>query len=104
MPKCCRSSFGKDVAVIIDCFEVFVERPSNLLARAITWSFYKHHNTVKVLIGIIPRREQFHLFLKLEVAGLVINFSLSPVEYLIACCQEILFLPIAVLIYLTVSE
>ncbi len=55
MPKCFRSSFGKDVAVIIDCFEVFIERPSNLLAMAITWSSYKHHNTVKVLIGITPQ-------------------------------------------------
>ena len=32
--------------------EVFIERPSNLLARACTWSSYKHHNTVKFLIGI----------------------------------------------------
>jgi hypothetical protein len=27
----------------------------NLLARAETWSNYKHHNTVKYLIGIIPQ-------------------------------------------------
>ena len=39
------SSFGKDVGVIIDCFEVFIDRPSSLLARACyTWSSYKHHN------------------------------------------------------------
>ena len=43
------------VATIIDCFEVFIERPSNLLARASTWSSYKHHNTVKFLIGITPQ-------------------------------------------------
>lgn len=48
-------SFGKKVAVIIDCFEIFMERPSNLQARASTWSNYKHHNTVKVLIGITPQ-------------------------------------------------
>ena len=42
-------------AVIIDCFELFVERPSNLLARAQTYSSYKHHNTVKYLIGITPQ-------------------------------------------------
>ena len=41
--------------VIIGCFEVFINRPSNLLARAQTWSSYKHHNTVKVLIGISPQ-------------------------------------------------
>lgn len=37
-------------AVIIDCFEVFLEHPSNLLAQAQTFSAYKHHNTVKYLI------------------------------------------------------
>ncbi len=33
----------------------FCERPSNLEARASTWSSYKHHNTVKVLLGITPQ-------------------------------------------------
>ena len=28
------------------------ERPSDLMARAQTYSQYKHHNTVKFLIGI----------------------------------------------------
>jgi len=32
-----------------------VEQPSNLKARAATWSNYKHHNTVKVLLGITPQ-------------------------------------------------
>ena len=54
MPICFQKSFGKKVAVIIDCFEVFMERPSNLKARATTWSNYKHRNTTKVLIGITP--------------------------------------------------
>lgn len=55
MPMDFRNSFGNQIAVIIDCFEVFVERPSNLLARAQSWSSYKHHNTVKFLIGIAPQ-------------------------------------------------
>ena len=55
MPECFRASFGTKVAVIIDCFEVFIERPSNLQARASTWSSYKHHNTIKVLLGIAPQ-------------------------------------------------
>lgn len=33
----------------------FLDRPTNLLAQAKTWSNYKHHNTVKYLIGISPR-------------------------------------------------
>ena len=55
MPQCFQQSFGKKVTVITDCFEIFIDRPSNLLARAQTFSSYKHHNTVKVLIGITPQ-------------------------------------------------
>ena len=41
--------------VIIDCFEIFIDRPTDLLARAQTYSQYKHHNTVKYLVGITPQ-------------------------------------------------
>ncbi|XP_057290874.1 uncharacterized protein LOC130613565 [Hydractinia symbiolongicarpus] len=40
--------------VIIDCTEVFIARPKSLLNQAATWSDYKHHNTIKFLIGISP--------------------------------------------------
>ena len=52
MPVCFQQSFGKKVAIVIDCFEVFIERPSSLEAWVASWSNYKHHNTVKVLLGI----------------------------------------------------
>ena len=55
MPQCFMHSFGKKVTVVIDCFEVFIEKPTNLLARAQTFSSYKHHNTIKLLIGITPQ-------------------------------------------------
>ena len=55
MPVCFQESFGKKVAIIIDCFEIFIERPSSLEARAATWSNYKHKNTVKILLGIAPQ-------------------------------------------------
>ena len=55
MPLVFRQNFGLGVAVIIDCFEIFTDRPSSLIARAMTWSNYKHHNTVKLLIGITPQ-------------------------------------------------
>ena len=54
LPACFRETFSS-CAVIIDCFEVFIDRPSCLLARAKTWSSYKHHNTAKFLIGITPQ-------------------------------------------------
>ncbi|EDO35708.1 predicted protein [Nematostella vectensis] len=54
MPVDFQLAFGSRVAVVA-CFEVFIERPLNLLARAQTWPNYKHHNTVKFLIGISPQ-------------------------------------------------
>ena len=54
MPMSFRRFFRK-CCVIIDCTEVFIERPSDLLARAQVWSNYKHHSTVKFLIGITPQ-------------------------------------------------
>ena len=39
---------------IIDCSEVFTERPTSFQARAKTYSNYKKHNTVKFLIATTP--------------------------------------------------
>ena len=36
---------------IIDCFELFIDMPGNLLARQQTYSNYKKHTTAKVLIS-----------------------------------------------------
>ena len=47
--------FFKKCCVIIDCTEIFMERPSDLLARTQVWSNYKHHSTMKLLIGITPQ-------------------------------------------------
>ena len=55
MPMDFRHAFGNRISVTVDCFEVFIERPSNLMARAQTWSNYKHHNTVKFFVGISPQ-------------------------------------------------
>ncbi len=55
----CHSFFSSHLeektTVIIDCFNVFIDSPSNLLAWAQTFSSYKHHNKVKVLVGITPQ-------------------------------------------------
>ena len=54
MPMVFRKHYPKCV-VIIDCFEIFLDPPTNLLARAQTFSSYKHHNTLKYLIGVTPQ-------------------------------------------------
>lgn len=55
MPVCFKENFGNRVAVIIDCFEIYTETPSGMLNAARCWSNYKHHQTVKFLIGITPQ-------------------------------------------------
>ena len=39
---------------IIDCFEIFIERPCNLKTRVEVYSNYKKHSTVKFLIACSP--------------------------------------------------
>ena len=40
---------------IIDCTELFIQKPLDLQLQAATWSDYKHHNTLKCLVGITPQ-------------------------------------------------
>ena len=53
MPKCFKESYPS-TRVIIDCSEIFIEKPSSLRSQSVTYSSYKHHNTAKGLIGIAP--------------------------------------------------
>ena len=53
LPNAFKKHFS-NVKCIIDCFEIFTERPAAFYARASTYSNYKKHNTLKVLIGIAP--------------------------------------------------
>jgi len=58
-------------------FEVFI---GNLQARASTWSNYKHKNTVKIMIGILPQGI-VDLFLKPGEAAEVTNTLLNIAEF-----------------------
>ena len=53
LPKCFRKKYLRCVC-IIDCTEIFIERPLNLNARAQTWSNYKNTNTIKYLVACTP--------------------------------------------------
>ena len=53
MPSCFKPCYAKTVC-IIDCSEVFIQRPTSLTARAQTFSNYKSHNTIKFLVAITP--------------------------------------------------
>jgi len=54
LPKLFRKTGNSKCRVIIDCAEVFMDRPKSLDCQAATWSDYKHHNTIKFLVGISP--------------------------------------------------
>ena len=40
--------------VVIDCTEIFIQKPTSRAAQRATWSEYKGHNTMKTLVGITP--------------------------------------------------
>ena len=65
MPFCFRVHYGLRVTAIIDCFELFIEKPSSLLAKSCAWSQY--YNTAKYLITIcqviLSTREFFQVIL-----------------------------------------
>lgn len=54
-PLSFKSNFNDDIVIIIDCFEIFIERPWNQKSMAQCFSFYKHCYTAKYLIGITPQ-------------------------------------------------
>ncbi|XP_048749122.1 uncharacterized protein LOC125661232 [Ostrea edulis] len=53
MPNDFKVSYPK-TRIIIDCTEIFSERPSSLALASKTFSTYKSHNTWKGLVGIAP--------------------------------------------------
>lgn len=53
LPISFRSRYGK-VMSIIDCLEIQIEKPTNPVHQALTWSQYKNANTVKYLISCTP--------------------------------------------------
>ena len=50
-PKCFKPQYSR-VTCIIDCFEVFIQRPTSFIARAQTYSNYKGLNIIKFLVAI----------------------------------------------------
>jgi hypothetical protein len=53
LPECFKGGY-ENTYLIIDCTEIFIEKPSQIIQQSATWSEYKGHNTGKGLIGISP--------------------------------------------------
>nr|CAI5864744.1 unnamed protein product [Callosobruchus analis] len=55
IPLCFKETFHDKTTVILDCFEIFIEKPTLFVTQQQSWSNYKHHHTIKFLIGITPQ-------------------------------------------------
>lgn len=105
MPQSFQFSFQKKATLIIDCFKGFIDRLSNLLA-------HKHHNTIKVLIGVTPQgtisfvskawgrrtsdkflRENFRIMKKLLPGDLVMADRGFTIHESLVCEQAQLTIP-----------
>ena len=53
LSKCFKPEY-EDVFLIIDCTELFIEKPSQVIQQSATWSEYKSHNTGKALLALSP--------------------------------------------------
>ena len=54
MPECFKYQYPF-TRIILDCTEIFIEKPSCFRAQSETYSTYKSHNTAKGLVGISPQ-------------------------------------------------
>ncbi|XP_021373733.1 uncharacterized protein LOC110463446 [Mizuhopecten yessoensis] len=53
MPSCFKEKYPS-TRVILDCTEIYIQRSCSLVNQSLTFSNYKHHNTLKFLVGISP--------------------------------------------------
>ena len=67
LPECFRKKYST-TTLIIDATEIYIEKPNNPEAQQVTFSSYKHSNTLKALVGIVPKGG-FHLFQLCMVAA-----------------------------------
>lgn len=54
MPECFKKKYPT-TTLIIDATEIYMEKPSNPEAQQLTFSSYKNTNTLKALVGIVPK-------------------------------------------------
>ena len=57
MPMCFRTKVGTKITTIIDCFELHIKRPTNLIARSLTWSYYKNSRLAETVSAFGARLE-----------------------------------------------
>ena len=58
-----------DTRIIIDCTEIYTETPSSLPVQSAVYSHYKHHHTLKGLVGISPSGVVTYMYVSDLYAG-----------------------------------
>ena len=53
MPECFKDTYP-NARVMIDCTELFCQKPSSLTIQSSLFSHYRHHITYKGLVGVSP--------------------------------------------------
>lgn len=54
LPECFCKKYST-TTLIIDATEIYIEKPNNPEAQQVTFSSYKNSNTLKALVGIVPK-------------------------------------------------
>ena len=54
LPECFLKKYST-TTLIIDATEIYIEKPNNPEAQQVTFSSYKNSNTLKALVGIVPK-------------------------------------------------
>ena len=84
MPATMKANFP-NVRVIIDCTEIFTQKPSSLVANSQMYSSYKSHSTFKVLVGIAPHGP--FTFISSLFTGSISDVELTKVSGLLDLLQ-----------------
>lgn len=54
LPRAFRNAFLRDTRIVLDCTEILCESSTNFKQQGNLFSSYKHHTTLKILIGVAP--------------------------------------------------
>ena len=79
MPQTFKKFYGRCI-FILDCTEIFIERPTDLVARSQTWSNYKTTIPLKYLLELLLRALSLS-FQKHGVEEQLINLLQSNVAF-----------------------
>jgi hypothetical protein len=85
LPQAFRYSYS-DTSEIIDCFEIEIAKPGAAYLQNLTYSSYKHCNTIKILIAVTP--EGFVSWFSKAYCGRISDVSICKCSGYFASLRE----------------